>query len=548
MNKNMKYRYLIVLVIGLALNSCQEFLEEIPTGSLTTQSTITSTESGLALVAGAYRYLPQYCSGVPGFSTGILLGALEYATGKALTPMPVTEAWQWDQDALTGTSSYMRTFWKNWFGGVKDCNLALELLPKVTDLSADQKSKYIGEVRVLRAWYYFLLVRYFGDLPLVTSVLTDVNLAQSPRVSLKTIYDKVIIPDLKHAIEESTLPDAQSTDGHVTKYVARMILADVYLTCAGYPYQEVATDTTKAWCTDGLFSASTYPVNSESAIDFLMKAKEQLDVLYGRYTLGTYDDLHDVKMNNKGEAIFQAQFLAGTINNFLPWNTLPEGSQLAIRSVGMETLVPRKSYYDSYDPADKRIQERQFFFTSDNIHSKWDPNESPDPLFNRDVAFLYKYYDYEGFKITGYSSLNYTFYRYAETLLMLTEVNWTLRQLGENVSDNDILKGINEVRRRALLSDYVVSDVDLLSIMGERAYELVFENKMIWDQRRTRMCLVEGNGRWSKIEPFVGHKPENFSFTLTIKQLLSPISVEEIDNNRQCNQNFGYTPKQIGQN
>jgi hypothetical protein len=121
----------------------------------------------------------------------------------------------------------------------------------------------------------------------------------------------VIIPDLEYAVNQSTLPDVPSSGGKITKYVSRAILADVYLTCAGYPYQEVATDATKDWCVSGAFSQQTYPVNSPSAKDFLTKAQTQLNTLYGKYTLGTYHDLHDPAMNNKGEAIFQAQYLAG---------------------------------------------------------------------------------------------------------------------------------------------------------------------------------------------------------------------------------------------
>ena len=98
-----------------------------------------------------------------------------------------------------------------------------------------------------------------------------------------------------------------------------------------------------------------------------------------------------------------------------------------------------------------------------------------------------------------------------------------------------------------MLPAYRATDVSLFIIMSERAYELVFENKMLWDQRRTRMCLVDGDGQFAGIESFFGHRPVDFSFEFGPMNLLAPISGTEIINNAQCMQNFGYLPKQAGQ-
>src|SRR5690625_7957542 len=68
---------------------------------------------------------------------------------------------------------------------------------------------------------------------------------------------------------------------------------------------------------------------------------------------------------------------------------------------------------------------------------------------------------------------------------MLIEVNWALNQLGVSVQEHDIVKGINEVRARAELPGYSAAEVNLHTIMSERAWELIFENKMLWDQTRT---------------------------------------------------------------
>ncbi len=539
-------RNILFLVLGLSLVlcSCKKFLKESPTGTLTSESQITSAAGGLALASGPYRSLGNWTDGGDSWGKN-MANQFEYATGKAYTQYQASILNLYETNALSGDFDYFINSWNNWYQGVRDCNLSLSMLPNVTALSAAQKSAYIGEVRALRAFYYFNLVRYYGDVVYNTSVLTDVGKAQQPRTSLKTIYDKIIVPDLEYAVNESTLADAPSTTGRITKYVARTILADVYLTMAGYPYQEVNSDTTKQWCTQGLWTATAYPVNTPSAKELLQKAKTQLDFLYGKYSLGTYDDLRNPAKNNQGEAIFQAQYLAGTRNNNIVAFCLPLASGVSVFGDEFGTYIPSQAYHDSYNPADKRVQDHQFFFYEDTKAKSKDPNESPVAKFA--VPYLYKYYDYNAIKVSGQSGLNWSFYRYADVLLMLTEVNWSLNQLGVSVPESDIVKGINEVRSRAQLSAYAGADVTLQSIMAERAYELIFENRLLWDMRRTRKALKDGSGQFAGLENFVGHQPKSFNYMFSAKHLLAPISATEIANNVKCLQNFGWNPKQVGQ-
>ena len=537
---------LLFVAVLFGVNSCQKFLEETPTGRITSDYNFTSASEGTALVTGTYRSLASYTGGAGDWGN-YLPATIEYPTGGAYTSDAHVQFWKFQTNQTAGgmLSNY-DNFWNNNYQGVRDCNLAISKINGITDWSADQKSAAMGEVRTLRAFYYFLLVRYYGDLIMDTSVLKSVSEAQQPRTSLKTIYDQIIIPDLEYAVNESSLPDAPSGGGKITKYVSRAILADVYLTCAGYPYQEVATAPDKDWCTTGAFSATAYPVNTPSAKDFLQKAQTQLNALYGKYTLGTYHDLHDPAMNNKGEAIFQAQYLGGVSDmSGLVAAALPGLSHVSRFGDEYGTFIPSVSYINSYNSADLRIKDRQMFYYSDNLSTKYDPNQGPADRFSQ--PYLYKYYDSIAIKVTGQANLNWTFYRYADILLMLTEVNWTLRQLGVSVSDNDITKGINEVRRRAQLPEYRASDVNLFTIMSERAYELIFENKMLWDQRRTRMCLIDGSGSFAGIESFFGHQPTGFSFAFSAMNLLCPISQREIATNSKCLQNYNFLPKQNGQ-
>lgn len=552
----MKYILLIFFGLGFVLSSCDKFLEETPTDRLTTDANITSAPGGIALANGCYRQLP-YFSWITGQGQTLTSVGFEMPTGKAFIDNGTAGIGPFLSNTVDGNEFYSNHWWNTCYSGIRDCNLAIQTIPTVTGLSEAQKSQYLGEARTLRAFYYFILVRYYGDCPENTKVFTSIAEAYLPRTSLKNIYDRVIIPDLEFAVNESALADVQSSDGRVTKYTSRVILADVYLTCAGYPYQEIA-DTLTQYCTEGLWSATTYPVNNASAIAFLQKSRTQLNVLYGMTDLSdwTYGDLHEPKLNNKGEAIFQAQFAKGIgFSNGVTWMTLPQVSKCSTRTLTWAAMNIQNGYYNSYSNADKRKQERQYFFTSDTWQKDRDPSEPPDPTFNVGYPFVYKFYDYVAVKVDGNCDLNWSFYRYADVLLKLTEVNWTLRQLGQSVSDDDITKGINEVRRRAILPEYVIGEVDLLSIMSERAYELMLENYMLWDMRRTRRAITNGSGKFNAIENLVGHFPDrtwkpdqSYNHAIDKHELLQPIPKYDIDNNTKTLQNYGYTPKQIGQN
>jgi len=174
-----------------------------------------------------------------------------------------------------------------------------------------------------------------------------------------------------------------------------------------------------------------YPVNTPSAKELLQKAKTQLDFLYGKYPIGDFSDLNNPAMDNKGGAIFQIQYASGIRDNGLIVNALPLSLQISVFDVETGTFIPSTEYENSYDPADIRMQERVYFYSSDTKAAKYDPNESPAPKFA--TKYLQKYYDKDAIKRTARSGLNFNLYRYADILLMQTEVNWALNRLGVSI-------------------------------------------------------------------------------------------------------------------
>ncbi|XOV91000.1 MAG: RagB/SusD family nutrient uptake outer membrane protein [Bacteroidota bacterium] len=242
-------------------------------------------------------------------------------------------------------------------------------------------------------------------------------------------------------------------------------------------------------------------------------------------------------MNNSGEAIFQVQYSVQYGSNGIIRPSLPLLSGIAVGDENGSFTVG-EHYYDSYAANDLRAAVSDNTWPS-GMFFTWDTkfNDVTDTV--RFIPHVVKYYDAASVKSTQGSGLNWSHYRYADILLMLTEVNWALGS-----SATEIEKGINEVRARAGLAPLAGATLTLKDILSERAWELVMENKMLWDQRRTRKCVVYGTNEISEIQNFIGHQPEIFNFAFTSQHLLSPIPGNEMANNGIIQQNFSYLPVQ----
>lgn len=127
----------------------------------------------------------------------------------------------------------LNKFWNNNYKGITRANTVLMYLPNVADMTDAQKAQRAGEVKFMRAYYYFDLVQHFGALPLVTEGNVTQVITDFKRASVSAVY-KQIISDLLAAY--NVLPDIgqQAERGRATKWAAGHLLAKVYLTRDSY--------------------------------------------------------------------------------------------------------------------------------------------------------------------------------------------------------------------------------------------------------------------------------------------------------------------------
>ena len=92
--------------------------------------------------------------------------------------------------------------WNNCYSSISACNTTIELVAQNTNLTAEELSPIDGEAKFLRAFGYFQLVRWFGEVPLLTEA-NQKNASVEPQAAIADIYKQIVV-DLQSA--ETTLP------------------------------------------------------------------------------------------------------------------------------------------------------------------------------------------------------------------------------------------------------------------------------------------------------------------------------------------------------
>src|SRR5690606_28715466 len=129
-------------------------------------------------------------------------------------------------DAMThgGVNNELRRLWRWMYAGVARANFLFEFQDK---LDFPEKQRMLGEAAFLRAYYYFELVKFFGDVPLVVDRrLSPSDVSTQPRTSAADVYAQ-IETDLEFAAER--LDWTSTVKGRVTKGAALALLGKAYL-------------------------------------------------------------------------------------------------------------------------------------------------------------------------------------------------------------------------------------------------------------------------------------------------------------------------------
>ena len=340
--KSQYFKIIGAVAITLSIGGCESWLDETPKASIVQDNFYKTAEHAEVAVNAIYAFNvgPYGGAGTYGETP---FAMMEMSTGHFLTKIGQAQyAIESGDLDVKPENPYVLSWWQNAYQGIEAANLALDKIPGIT-MDEVRKKQLLGQARFFRAYYYFNLVRIFGDVPMKTTVTVSPNDGQIPKSSAADIYSDVIVPDLLEA-ESSGLPFT-STDGRVTLGAVKSLLAKVYLTMAGAPLMQtdkysLARDRAKEVIDNGSFS------------------------LFETDDAGTYfDKINNVDYDHTGEQIFMANFASGVLNAYIPAYLTPLEADVT-PGIEFGGLYPHSSLLATYDAADLRAKDHGYYFQS----------------------------------------------------------------------------------------------------------------------------------------------------------------------------------------
>jgi hypothetical protein len=224
-------------LIGFTTQSCKDYLDEKLISNVAADSyfsTVAGLEDG---VDAAYFFLREIYSNERAYTLTVF-GTDTHTNGAD----GGWKSFNYYDNGLNPSAGILLETWLFLYQGINQTNAVIARSETVEGMSQELKTLRQAEMRFLRAFYYFYLVRQWGDVhfSLEETLVAEVTANKTPQ---STIYAEGIIPDLEFAI--ANLPATQSQYGRATKPAAEFLLGQALLT-RGYQSFGSAADFTAA--------------------------------------------------------------------------------------------------------------------------------------------------------------------------------------------------------------------------------------------------------------------------------------------------------------
>ncbi|TZF81870.1 RagB/SusD family nutrient uptake outer membrane protein [Pedobacter sp. BS3] len=267
---------LTLLIIGFSSSSCKKILNPSPTDFLDANTFYQKKANLNAALAGVYATLGSSSLYGETYQCYITSGAEDNLVFQGSIGNP--KIGYYNETASYNESTRM---WANLYAGINRANDVLENINIPKDISDDEKKIVEGETRFLRAYYYFLLTQWFGNVPLRLESSTSPDQANKAFTSSKEIYDFVIAEmEQADALLAGQTADKITNNERVTQTAVEAMLARVCLYAAGEPindkskYQDVIK-----WC-NKVISSGLHRLNPDYRQVFKLQLTDQYDNTY----------------------------------------------------------------------------------------------------------------------------------------------------------------------------------------------------------------------------------------------------------------------------
>ena len=487
----------------------------------------------------------------------------------------VVGARQQASNAYTTTDSYVENTWATLYTGIYCANSFLEgiELHKADYSEADQAKAeiYIAEAKVLRALYYFELVRWYGNIPLMkTTAQSALHPSEFKQNSPVDIYE-FIEKDLKDAIEVLPYASEDTVRGgnefRISKGGALGLLTKVYATWAGYPVNDkskwaLAKSTAETLVTSGKHGLLKDYVNlwencannvwdpKESLLEVSYYSPQSTNASSGR--IGKWNGVAAADGSIKGNY----NFALYKVNPMFikKWKDYDKDLRWGLSYADYKYTVATGKTILSTAKINGVTTDIPFTMAMDENYENWDMGWRKVYCYSLtprkwDIELYVK--DENQLADNNYSNVNWYLLRYADVLLLYAEA---LNEVNQGPTA-EAYEAVNMIRRRGFGFDHSTPSetADLpaglsyedfhKAIMAERSYELAFEGHRRQDLVRwgvyyeTVQQTYKDQMEWHELGPdyYIGAQ-----YTFKGKNELLPIPQREMDLCPQFVQNPGW--------
>ena len=287
--KKIAIAMVMTILMTISFSCSEDFLNKEPMG-VTSENVFYNAKGIDALLTGTYSMIRgsalwtvSWGASIQNWTYGSAASDDAYKGSEVTDQVPVNDIERWE---VTPTNGYPADKWRLTIGmGVDRANKTIKVINKSLEdgtITQEQATKYLAEVRFLRALFYFEARLVFGDyLPLLDETTEDPKTVSN--VNAEGAVLKFITDDLKFAADN--LPETQAQVGRPTKYAAMALAARAYMQDLKYA-----------------------------------EAKPLLDAIIGsgKYSLmDKFIQNFEIETNNNKESIFEIQANVNDINESL---------------------------------------------------------------------------------------------------------------------------------------------------------------------------------------------------------------------------------------
>ena len=480
---------IIFLLFTVIFLSCEKMLEEVPKSFISRANFYKNESDAQAAIRGAYSSFDVDYYGTTYYLFVVLHS--DYANGRgSQAPISIFDK-VLDQTNIDRAA----VNWSTLYAAINQANSVLGNVPNITKIGDDVKSQILAEAHFLRAMAYFNLVRGWGAVPIKTTESADISSIAGVREPESKVYE-LIIEDALAA--EKDLPESVGDQtGRASKYAAKMLLAQVYLTLE--KWSDAATKANDV-ITGGHYSL--VPVNKPDDFYNIFATVTNSEDIMSVHHSETRESQIPTYMHRPNTPPYN-----NSSNGYFAW--LPNMSSFIGNSWNGKDLRKSFNLYKKYLGPD-----------GDSISL---PPASPI-LFKKFIK-----------SPDGFGVYSVPIYRYSEAFLIYAEASC----MADGTPSSLALERLNMIKRRAYGYDpTAASPVDYPAgmskdafrdaVLNERGYEFLLEGRRWWDLKRT--------GRVKETMQAAGKNFIDY-------RLLWPIPSNEINNNpslTQADQNPGY--------